>query len=195
MANKTPITPLKYSPVSEHILNEVSTILTQYLDEQGMRHTSERYKILRTIYNIDGLFNVEQLHQKICEHFHVTKATIYASLELFELLGLVVRHNFTKEAITWERTYGVPNHIHQICVRCGRIQEVKSPTLEHTLNVSHWKRFRVNAVSLNAFGICASCQSQIARAHQRIIRIKKKTGQSVNQKSTKKQKTTPKNNL
>lgn len=190
MPNKSPNSTLKYSPVSENIQDEVAQILTQYLDEQGMRHTSERYRILHYIYNIDGLFNVEQLHQTICEHFHVTKATIYASLELFELLGLVVRHHLTKEAISWERTYGIPNHIHQICVRCGRIQEVKSPTLEHTLNANHWKRFRVNAVAVNAFGICASCQSQIARAHQRKTRTNKTPEQPSRQKPTNKQTTT-----
>lgn len=166
MASKT-LNKQKDHPANETIQSEVANVLTHYLDEQGMRHTSERYEILRTIYNRDGLFTVEQLHQTICEHFHVTKATIYASLELFELLGLVVRHNFTKDAISWERTYGVRNHIHQICVRCGRIQEVKSPTLEHSLDSVHWKRFRVSTVAVSAYGICATCQSQLARNHQR----------------------------
>jgi len=184
MANKTPNTKQKDSPANENIQDVVANILTHYLDEQGMRHTTERYEILHAIYSIDGLFTVEQLHHTICKHFHVTKATIYASLELFELLGLIVRQNFTKEAICWERTYGVANHIHQICVRCGRIQEVKSPDLEHALNSVHWKRFRVNTVSVSSFGICTTCQSQIARIHQRKAKQKKTEKQSNNHTST-----------
>lgn len=151
----------------------VAAVLNQHLEEQGMRRTPERYEILRAIYRSEGHFTAEQLFSRMTEHYHVTHATIYAALDLFESLGLVVRHCFTK-ALCWERTYGVRNHFHQVCTRCGRVREVKMPRLAAALDTARWSRFRAHTLTVCAFGLCASCQSQITR-RQRSVASKKST--------------------
>lgn len=151
--------------------DEVVGVLNRHIEQQGMRRTQERYEVLRSAYRFEGHFTAEQLFDSMKGRFRVTRATIYASLALFEQLGLIVRHCFGM-AISWERTYGVRNHIHQVCTRCGRVQEVALPRLETTLNGVRWPRFRVATLTLCAYGLCATCQSQITRRHNSVARKK-----------------------
>lgn len=144
------------------IQQTVSDVLTRYLDEHKKRRTPERYEILRKVYEQEGSFTADQLFQQLSGTFPVTYATIYAAMELFEQLGLVVRLSFAKFA-SWEKSYGIPSHVYQVCTQCGKVQKQHLPELEKSLGAVHWKRFRSHAVAVCAYGMCATCQSKMTR--------------------------------
>jgi len=144
------------------IQQAVAEVLTHYLVEHGKRRTPERYEILRKVYELEGFFTAEQLFLQLNETFPVTHATIYAALDLFEQLGLVVRITFAK-TVSWEKSYGIPFHVHQVCIQCGKVQKVRQTELEKSLGDVHWKRFRSHAVAVCAYGLCATCQSKLTR--------------------------------
>ena len=69
--------------------------LTKYIEENNCRKTTERFALLDTIYDIEGLFTMEELAERMAvQNFHVSRATLYNSLNLFVKLCLVVRHRF-----------------------------------------------------------------------------------------------------
>lgn len=144
------------------IQQRVSDVLTRYLEEHRRRRTPERYEILRKVYELEGSFTAEQLFQQLKGTFPVTYATIYSAMELFEQLGLVVRLSFAN-VTSWEKSYGIPFHVYQVCMQCGKAQKVRQTELEKSLGSVHWRRFRSHTVAVCAYGLCATCQSKITR--------------------------------
>ena len=80
----------------ESVINAVERILDNYLEMNNHRKTLERYTILRAIYSTNGHFTLEELNEKLLRemNFHVSRATMYNTLNLFMELRLVIRHRF-----------------------------------------------------------------------------------------------------
>ena len=80
----------------QSVINAVERILDNYLEMNNHRKTLERYTILRAIYSISGHFTLEELNDKLLNemNFHVSRATMYNTLNLFMELRLVIRHRF-----------------------------------------------------------------------------------------------------
>ena len=84
--------------------------LTKYIEENNCRKTTERFALLDTIYDIEGLFTMEELAERMAvQNFHVSRATLYNSLNLFVKLCLVVRHRFQAET-KYEACCDTSNH-------------------------------------------------------------------------------------
>lgn len=159
------------------IQQQVSDVLTHYLEEHKKRRTPERYEILRKVYEQEGIFTAEQLFQQLSGTFPVTYATIYAAMELFEQLGLVVRLAFAKVA-SWEKSYGIHFLAYQVCMQCGKVQNVRQPELGKSLGAVRWKRFRSHAVAVCAYGLCATCQSRLTRLQHSDLKRRDRTDEA-----------------
>lgn len=74
--------------------------LTKYIEENNCRKTTERFALLDAMYDIDGLFTIEELAERMAvQNFHVSRATLYNSLNLFVKLCLVVKHRFQTDKV------------------------------------------------------------------------------------------------
>lgn len=153
---------------SADIKETVRTILTNYLQEQGMRCTPERYAILDEIYQTDGLITADDIYNKLEERFRVSRATVYNNLDLLAGLGLIVRFTFG-DAVSYEKSYGVRDHFYQVCIKCGKVRVVEAPQVCQALDSVRYYRFRVQNVALCAYGICAVCQTRMTKAHNRYV--------------------------
>jgi Fur family ferric uptake transcriptional regulator len=68
----------------EKNIKVIKDVLKQYLQDKSYRNTPERYAILEEIYNMDHHFNVDDLYLiMINKKYHVSKATIYNTIEIF----------------------------------------------------------------------------------------------------------------
>ena len=142
---------------------EVKQILIAYLETNNRRKTPERFAILDAVYSLKGRFSLEELSDFLIDHnFRVSRATLYSTLKLFYELRLVIPHHL-QVGTMYEACYKNGDHVHQICTVCGRVTEVKSPTLMAAIEETKLKRFRKNAFSLYIYGICSSCQARITR--------------------------------
>lgn len=146
------------------MLQAVERILNNYLEVNNHRRTPERYAILHAVYNMNGHFTLDELGQKLSEeqHFPVSRATLYNTLNLFLALRLVIRHRF-QGTTKYEACYADNSHCHQICTMCGKVTEVKSPEVTRTIDSMHLKRFRKDGYTLYIYGICSTCQGIITR--------------------------------
>jgi Fur family ferric uptake transcriptional regulator len=76
----------------------IKDVLKQYLQDKSYRNTPERYAILEEIYNMDHHFNVDDLYLiMINKKYHVSKATIYNTIEIFLDAGLFVNTSLAKK--------------------------------------------------------------------------------------------------
>lgn len=133
--------------------------LTQYIHTKKLRRTPERYAILDKIFDIDEHFSIDMLYSALEEEgFHVSRATLYNSIQLFVDCGLLRKHQFDGKSAQYERVTGVGNHHHLICMQCGKIREVKDVSLINLLNSRRYPTFHTAYFALYVYGTCSRCQ-------------------------------------
>ncbi len=142
----------------EDLKEAVKQTLTEYLRQNGHRKTSERFAILDAIYSIKGHFSMETLHDKLLnqEHFRVSRATLYNTIELLLDAKLVIKHQFGNSS-QYERSYNVDTHHHLICTECGQVTEMPNNELQRIIASSPMKRFQMSHYSLYIYGTCRKC--------------------------------------
>lgn len=96
----------------------IKGVLKQYLQDKKYRNTPERYTILEEIYKMEHHFNVDDLYLlMIDKKYHVSKATIYNTIEIFLDAGLIRKHQFgekTQTSSSYEKSYFDRQHDHLI---------------------------------------------------------------------------------
>lgn len=144
-----------------------SETLRQYLAENGMRRTPERTAVLRELYaHKNTAVTAEEIYERLDAAFHVSRATIYASLDLFVMLGLAVRTTL-RPAVTYTPTFGRRDHCFQYCTHCGGITSIDMPHVSRGITNTTLTRFRAESVAVTLFGICSKCQASITRQRRK----------------------------
>jgi Fur family ferric uptake transcriptional regulator len=156
---------------SRNIKEEVKDLFNAYLEKKGQRKTPERYAILDEIYSKKQHFDVDTLFiQMKNRNYHVSRATVYNTLDLLLECGLVVKHQFGQNMAMYEQAYGYRQHDHLICTTCGKVLEFCDPRIQQTSSmVGDLLNFEVERHSLNLYakprldenGLCMNCQNQV----------------------------------
>lgn len=130
------------------IYTEVKEIFTNYLKSRNYRKTQGRYDILREIYSFKEHFDVDTLFVSIMNKmYHISRATIYNTIELLLDCGLIVKHSFGYKAGTYEKSYGGQLHDHLICLDTQEVIEfndervkkiVESIGNKHDYDITHY---------------------------------------------------------
>lgn len=135
----------------------------QFLDEKKMRKTPERFAILRRILTFQSHFTIESLMQSMeQDSFHVSRATLYNTIQLLVEAQLVRRHVFDGLQVQYEKAGNTP-HSHLICTSCGKLKEVRDPNFIAFMNARKFTAFTTDYYSLYVYGTCSTC----ARKHKR----------------------------
>lgn len=143
---------------------EMQDLFTSYLVEKKLRKTEERYAIFQCICGFPGHFDVDGLYQKLEEtHFHVSKSTLYNTVEVLVDGGLLVRHPLNGQAVQYELRALADTHLHLICTRCGMIRELKNDVLEQEVANLKISRFTPQYHALYIYGLCSKCKYRLQR--------------------------------
>ena len=146
--------PLNREP--EDIKEKVQKILSDYLETKGLRKTPERFAILREVYSINEHFDVESLflHLKN-KKYHVSRATIYNTIEHLLACGLITKHQFGKNMAQFEKSFAYKQHDHLICQDCDKVLEFCDPRIQQIQSMmGEILGFQVTHHSLNLYGKC-----------------------------------------
>ncbi len=145
---------LKKDPKIEKTKQEVRELFTAYLEQNQQRKTPERYAILDEIYSSKSHFDVDELFLKMkSRNYHVSRATVYNTLDLLVESGLVKRHQFGQNTSHYEQAYGYKQHDHLICNHCKKVFEFCDPRVQQiTSTMGNLLKFNVSSHSLHLYG-------------------------------------------
>lgn len=131
--------------------------LAAVLRDRGLRATSQRVVMHRLLRDRDRHVSAEELLSEASERLPgVSLPTVYATLELFEQLGIVRRVNGGGGTLLWDTRADV--HHHMICRRCGRIEDMETPLdLDRARRSAARAGFRPDRAEVVVSGLCADC--------------------------------------
>jgi Fur family ferric uptake transcriptional regulator len=151
--------------------SQVLKIFMEYLEQNELRKTPERFAILDEIYTGKGHFDVEQLYEKMKERkYTVSRATVYNTLDLLLACNLVIKHQFGASQAVFEKAHGFKQHDHLICNKCNNILEFCDPRIQQIQNMmGDLLKFNINSHSLylygdpecNKEGSCKTCGKKV----------------------------------
>ena len=135
----------------------------RFLDEKQMRKTPERFAILKYILDFQSHFTIEQLMQAMeQDSYHVSRATLYNTLQLLVEARLVRRHVFEGIQVQYEKAGNTP-HSHLICTKCGKVKEVRDANFIAFMNARKFTAFTADYYSLYVYGTCSTCARKLKK--------------------------------
>jgi Fe2+ or Zn2+ uptake regulation protein len=140
-----------------HIPPRNDSELAALLRERGLRATSQRVVMHRLLRDSNRHVSAEELLSETSEKLPgVSLPTVYATLELFEELGVVRRVNGGGGTLLWDTRPDV--HHHMICRNCGRIEDMETPLdLDKARRSAARAGFQPDRAEVVVTGLCAQC--------------------------------------
>ena len=144
------------------LIEQVKHKFTHYLQERGYRKTPERFAVLEEIYKQDKHFDIESLYQSMKpKQTHVSKATLYNTLEILLDCHLVRKTYFSDHVTYFEKSFQSSQHNHLICVKCNKIIDFCDPRLQQIkMDLQEQTQFKIISHAFNFYGICDSPNCQ-----------------------------------
>jgi Fur family ferric uptake transcriptional regulator/Fur family peroxide stress response transcriptional regulator len=142
-----------------HIPPRDDAELAELLRERGLRATSQRVVMHRLLRDRNRHVSAEELLSEAGERLPgVSLPTVYATLELFEQLGIVRRVNGGGGTLLWDTRPDI--HHHMICRNCGRIEDLETPLdLERARRGAARSGFQADRAEVVVSGLCRRCQT------------------------------------
>lgn len=134
------------------------TDLREALASAGLRVTSQRLVLLRTLRELDRHVTAEELADAAGDRLPgLSRPTVYATLDLLERLGLVRRVTGARGATLYDA--GAAAHEHLVCRSCGAVVDVPgSADLRALRRAAEAAGMHVDGAEVVLQGTCARCR-------------------------------------
>jgi Fur family ferric uptake transcriptional regulator len=141
-------------------LGGIAVTLIATLKEKGHRMTPQRQLIVELVERATGHISPEDIYDQVHERFPmVNRSTVYRTLWLLNELGLI-SHAHLDNGATAYHTFQ-PAHLHLICAKCHRIQELEDLSIVNPLAQALLEQygFQPEMTHFAISGTCAGCRS------------------------------------
>lgn len=146
-----------------------------YMSRRSMRKTPERLAIYERALSMAGHFDTEALHKAMDDSdYHVSRATVYNTVNLLVEAGLLARHKFAAKHAQYEHVHAPSHHHHLVCTQCGKVKELVAPDVDNVVSHLDVGSFTPTSVELNVMGLCRSCVKKNKRAEKALKKEKLK---------------------
>ena len=146
-----------------------------FLQQQGLKLTSERSALVREIFATHYHFEADDLLFKMKQGgAKISRATVYRTLELLVKSGLVRRVHLGEDHYHYEHVAGNSHHDHLICTTCGGVIEFHDEQMEQRQReICAKKKFTPTFHNLQILGVCDACtrKGELPDAPDRVIMI------------------------
>jgi Fur family peroxide stress response transcriptional regulator len=132
--------------------------LIQKLRAHRIAVTPQRLAVLAILESRRDHPTADMIYQEVRQQLPaISFNTVYKTLEVFFLKGLVIKVNPLHEAARYDGTTGL--HAHLVCRQCHQIADLDwEPPELAPLPAGELKGFRVEHQSLTLWGLCPRCQ-------------------------------------
>ncbi|MCR1897956.1 transcriptional repressor [Irregularibacter muris] len=139
--------------------------IKEELRKKGYKLTPQRRNTLNVILERDGEhLSTEEIYEYVKKECpEIGLATVYRTLQLFEDIGLLHKHNFDDGCNRYELADPKQDHQHHhlICLSCGKVSEVEGDLLEELeQEIQTKKGFQITNHTLKFFGYCKDCKKK-----------------------------------
>ncbi|MGV6815341.1 MAG: Fur family transcriptional regulator [Phycisphaerales bacterium] len=112
------------------LIEPLCAIFRRALKEERLKYTPERARILDTIIEFDGLFEADQLLEKLKSKGHsVSKATVYRTLKLLESCAIIQQVLFDRDQSHYQLAFGKRGNTLLIHADTGEVETLELPEL------------------------------------------------------------------
>ena len=154
---------------ANHNTDTFKGLFSNHLKDKRLRNTAERHAILTSVCQTKGLFTLEMIWQDLEEsNFHVSRASVYNTMELLLDANIVIRHQFAGSIVQYELKYITEQYHYIICTRCNSVQKIKNEKLKRIFFDFKIPKFTVEHYSLQFYGICSKCKYKIAQEEKQV---------------------------
>lgn len=130
----------------------------RYLRRHKLRLTPQREAVVNAVCANAGHFEAETIAAQLRVQQHISRATVYRTLDLLRSCALLEKHDFGAQGMRYEQIPPGAHHDHLICLDCGRVEEFFHTELESLQNrICAEHGFQLSAHRLHMFGRCADC--------------------------------------
>ena len=137
--------------------------LRNELKKRHLRITSQREAVLSVFLENEGEhLTADEAYEKLShKNSHISKATIYRTVDLLREMGFLSKVNFGDGMERYEvKDLNTHQHHHLICTKCGQVYEIKEDLLEDVEKLIEERTgFKIQDHQLNFYGICPKCQA------------------------------------
>lgn len=124
------------------------------LRQMGLTVTMQRSMVLERLVKASEHLTAEQIYEGLNDKYpHLSKATVYNSLEVFKEAGIIQELIIKKGKAHYD-----PNptpHLHFHCLECGKIHDLSSPP--PLCDQEEIEGHKVEKVKACFYGICRDC--------------------------------------
>ena len=122
--------------------------------EKGMKMTGQRRVIARVLSEAQDHPDVEEVYRRAVQvDPHISIATVYRTVRLFEEANILERHDFGDGRARYEEASD-EHHDHLIDIQSGRVMEFRSPEIEALQReIAERFGFRLMGHRLELFGV------------------------------------------
>jgi Fe2+ or Zn2+ uptake regulation protein len=133
--------------------------LAEALRRRGGRVTPQRLVLARAVRERARHVTAEELLEEVGERLPgLSLPTVYATLELFEDLGIVRRVAVPAGPSTWDTRPDAHHHV--VCRRCGAVRDLDAPAgAQAALAAARAQGFAPERAELVVTGVCSECAS------------------------------------
>jgi Fe2+ or Zn2+ uptake regulation protein len=131
--------------------------LTATLRARGQRVTPQRLVIHDALRALDRHVTAEEVRAAVAERLpNVSAPTVYATLELFEELGIVRRVNLGGGATLYDPR--ADEHHHLVCTSCGMVEDLEAGVdTAAAVRAARRRGFRAQRAEVVVHGLCSRC--------------------------------------
>lgn len=124
--------------------------------------TAHRQLLLDILREAKSLMNAKELFQEAAKRDpHISLATVYRNIRLFEELGLIDERRLDRSHCSYEMKTS-SEHYHLMCTTCGQVREFESPAVGQLVDeVQRNSGFAVTRAVLHLEGYCPECKDKV----------------------------------
>jgi Fe2+ or Zn2+ uptake regulation protein len=145
------------APTSPQTAADREAALARTLRERGQRVTSQRLVLHRVLTDLGRHVSAEEVYDAAAPLLPgLSLPTVYATLGLFEELGLVQRLSVGADAVLFDPR--ADEHHHVTCRRCGKVEDLDVSVDDDAVMRSAGKTgFAPDRMQVVVIGLCPDC--------------------------------------